>query len=177
LSGFLVRAIEPRGGSILRRYETIFISLADMSADETNELVERYKSIVTSLDGKIIRAEFWGKRKLAYPIEKRKEGFYVLFNFVGESKVVSEIERNFKIDEKILRYQTVKLSDQVDLEEIEKEIAEAQKKEPAPVVPPSVEKREEEGSDKAEDAEEEKEEPVTESTEKEIEEEKEEGEE
>jgi small subunit ribosomal protein S6 len=123
-----VRAIEPRGGSVLRRYETIFITLADMPAEETEALIERYKSIVTSLEGSMIKIEKWGKRKLAYPIEKRKEGFYVLFDFGGESKIVSEIERNFKIDDKIVRFQTVKIADSISQEEIEKELAESKKK-------------------------------------------------
>jgi small subunit ribosomal protein S6 len=123
-----VRAIEPRGGNALRRYETIFITLADMPAEETEELIERYKSIVTSLEGSMIKIEKWGKRKLAYPIEKRKEGFYVLFDFGGESKVVMEIERNFKIDDKVVRFQTVKIADSISPEEIEKELAESKRK-------------------------------------------------
>jgi small subunit ribosomal protein S6 len=123
-----VRAIEPRGGNALRRYETIFITLADMPAEETEELIERYASIVTSLEGRMIKIEKWGKRKLAYPIEKRKEGFYVLFDFGGESTIVSEIERNFKIDDKVVRFQTVKISDSITQEEIEKELAESKRK-------------------------------------------------
>ncbi len=112
----------------MRRYETIFITLADMPVEETEALIERYKSIVTSLEGSMIKVEKWGKRKLAYPIEKRKEGFYVLFDFGGESKVVSEIERNFKIDDKVIRFQTVKIADSISQEEIEKELAESKKK-------------------------------------------------
>jgi small subunit ribosomal protein S6 len=122
------RAIEPRGGNALRRYETIFITRADMPSDETEELIERYKSIVTSLEGSMIKIEKWGKRKLAYPIEKRKEGFYVLFDFGGESKIVLEIERNFKIDDKVVRFQTVKIADSITQEEIEKELAESKRK-------------------------------------------------
>jgi small subunit ribosomal protein S6 len=125
------RAIEPRGGNALRRYETIFITLADMSADETGELIERYKTIITSLEGRMLKIESWGKRKLAYPIEKRKEGFYVLFDFAGESAAVMEMERNFRIDDRIMRFQTVKIADSISPEEIEEELAEAKKKEEA----------------------------------------------
>ncbi|MBW2636176.1 MAG: 30S ribosomal protein S6 [Deltaproteobacteria bacterium] len=112
----------------MRRYETIFITLADMPAEETEALIERYKSIVTSLEGSMIKIEKWGKRKLAYPIEKRKEGFYVLFDFGGESAIVLEIERNFKIDDKVVRFQTVKIADSITQEEIEKELAESKRK-------------------------------------------------
>jgi len=99
-----------------------------MPSDEMDELIERYKSIVTSLEGSMIKIEKWGKRKLAYPIEKRKEGFYVLFDFGGESKIISEIERNFKIDDKVVRFQTVKIADSITQEEIEEELAESRRK-------------------------------------------------
>lgn len=190
-----VRALEPRGGNALRRYETIFIVRADMSVDETEELIERYKTIVTSHEGSMIKIEKWGKRKLAYPIEKRKEGFYVLFDFGGEREVVSEIERNFKIDDKVVRYQTVKIADSITQEEIEQELAEAKRKaeeeakrreeaearrreeaearkrEAEAAVPPPEEKPDESVDEEAEVVEE-KEESETEPAEAEVEEEK-----
>jgi small subunit ribosomal protein S6 len=76
-----------------------------------------------------VKVENWGKRRLAYPIEKRREGVYVRIDFVATFEVVSELERNFKIDDNVIRFQTVKLSDRVDLEEIEREIESARKNE------------------------------------------------
>jgi len=114
---------------MLRRYETIFIVRADLQSDEITSLVDRYTGIIVDMDGKIVKIENWGKRRLAYPIEKRREGFYVRVDFVAQYKVVTEVERNFKIDDNILRFQTVKLSDKVDMEEVEREIADAQKRE------------------------------------------------
>ncbi|MBW2632069.1 MAG: 30S ribosomal protein S6 [Deltaproteobacteria bacterium] len=114
---------------MLRRYETIFIVRSDLQSDEMNSLIDRYAGIIVSLDGKTIKVENWGKRRLAYPIEKMQDGVYVRIDFVARHKVVIEIERNFKIDDNVLRFQTVKLSDKVDLEEIEREIADALKKE------------------------------------------------
>ena len=139
LARFRIRAIEPRGGNIVRRYETIFIIHADLSSDEMTALVDRYAAIVTSFKGTIVKIDNWGKRRLAYHIEKRREGVYYLFDYVSGNEAVSELERNFKIDEKVMRYQTVKLSDKVDMDEIEKEIAAAQKKELPPETPPSEE--------------------------------------
>ena len=123
----------------MRRYETIFIIHADLSSDEITALVDRYAAIITTYKGTIVKIDNWGKRRLAYYIEKRREGVYYLFDYVSGSDAVAELERNFKIDEKVMRYQTVKLSDKVDMDEIEKEIAAAQKKELPPETPPSDE--------------------------------------
>jgi len=114
---------------MLRRYETIFIVRADLQSDETGSLIDRYAGIIEGMDGTIIEVENWGKRRLAYPIEKKREGVYVRIDFVAQDKVVTEVERNFRIDESILRFQTVKLSDKVDMEAIEREIADARKRE------------------------------------------------
>ena len=114
---------------MLRRYETIFIVRSDLQSDEMNSLIDRYTEIIVSLDGKTVKVENWGKRRLAYPIEKRQDGVYVRIDFVALHKVVIEMERNFKIDDNVMRFQTVKLSDKVDLEEIEREIEDARKKE------------------------------------------------
>lgn len=114
---------------MLRRYETIFIVRTDLQSDEMNSLIDRYAGIIASMDGKTVKVENWGKRRLAYPIEKMREGVYVRIDFVAQFKVVSEVERNFKIDDNVIRFQTVKLSDKVDLEEIEREIEDARKKE------------------------------------------------
>ena len=93
----------------MRRYETIFIVPADLPEDQTNALIERYRSLVVKNKGIVVKVEKWGKRKLAYEIKKQ----------------IRELERNFKIDDKILKFMTVKKGDQVDLAAIEKEIAAA----------------------------------------------------
>ena len=114
---------------MLRRYETIFIARSDLQSDEMSSLIDRYAGIVVSMDGKTVKVENWGKRRLAYPIEKMQDGVYVRIDYVATHKVVIEMERNFKIDDNVIRFQTVKLSDKVDLEEIEREIEDARKKE------------------------------------------------
>ena len=123
----------------LRRYEVIFISVDDLSVDEFENLLDRYKSIVTDLGGTIVKVDRWGKRRLAYQIQKRREGVYTLVNFVGEEKIVPELERNFRIDDRILRYLSVKLEDKVDMEQIEQEIAKAKEAEIPPEAPAPAE--------------------------------------
>ena len=106
---------------MLRRYEIIFIAHTDLSDDQLNELIERYKKIITNSKGVIVKIEKWGTRKLAYEIKKQTKGTYVLSDFVGKSSIIPEIERNFKIDDKILKFLTVVKDKEVDLEELEKE--------------------------------------------------------
>jgi small subunit ribosomal protein S6 len=105
----------------LRRYEILLIAHADLSDDDLNELIERYNNIITNSKGTIIKIDKWGTRKLAYEIKKQTKGTYILTDFVGKSDIVPELERNFKIDDKILKYLTVLKDDEVDLQELEKE--------------------------------------------------------
>lgn len=109
----------------MRRYETVIIVPADLPDDDIIILVDRYKSIITNQKGLVMKVEKWGKRKLAYEIKKHNRGFYVLIDFAGQSAVVAELERNLKIDDKILKFLTVKKIDQVNLEDLEKELAAA----------------------------------------------------
>ena len=106
---------------MLRRYEIIFIAHADLTDDQLSELIERYKKIITDSKGVIVKIEKWGTRKLAYEIKKQTKGTYVLTDFVGKVNIIPEIERNFKIDDKILKFLTVLKDKEVDLEELEKE--------------------------------------------------------
>ena len=161
---FSIRDKEPRGGNILRRYETIFITLADLSPEEMEGIIERYKTIITSQNGVVVRVDKWGKRKLAYPIQKRNDGNYILIDFVGEHEVLVEFERNLKYDENILRFQSVNLSDKVDMEEIEREIADA-REEVITDVAPEGEKIEEAGKESGEDDTSHAEEPLAEPSE------------
>lgn len=114
----------------MNRYDLIFIVQSDVPKDEIDVIIDRYKGIVTSLKGTIVKAEKWGVRRLAYKIEKQGRGFYVLLDFVGDSPVIRELERNLKFDDKVLRYQTVKRADQVKMADIEKEIAGLKKEKP-----------------------------------------------
>ena len=113
----------------MKRYETIFIVQVDLPTDELNSLIERYRAIVTALKGAIIKVEKWGKRKLAYEIKKQSNGYYVMIDFAGKSTIIDELERNFKIDDKILKFMTIMKDDNVDLATIEKEKQEESQRE------------------------------------------------
>jgi small subunit ribosomal protein S6 len=127
---------EPKGGSILRRYETIVITHADCPDDEIQSIIDKYKAIIESRKGLVVKIDKWGKRKLAYEIKKVSRGFYILFDFVGQADAVDELERNLNIDDKILKFMTVKTNDKVDMQEIEKEMTAPsanEKQEPQPI--------------------------------------------
>lgn len=129
----------------MRRYETILIAHVDLSEDDLSGLITRYGGIITGQKGILVKVERWGKRRLAYMIGKQARGFYILIDYAGVSDVVNELERNLKIDDKILKFMTVLKTERVDREVLEKEITDAlqkdEKKEapvPAPEAIPAI---------------------------------------
>jgi small subunit ribosomal protein S6 len=123
LPGLRVRAAEPEGGKTLKRYDLVFITLADLPNEDIDAIVERYTTIIKNMKGAVIRISRWGKRKLAYLIGKQSRGYYVMVDFAGTGSIVSELERNLKFDEKIIKYMTVKQADSITTEEIERAIS------------------------------------------------------
>jgi small subunit ribosomal protein S6 len=107
----------------LRRYETVFIIHPDLNDEEVAALTDRYCDIIASLKGVLVKVDRWGKRRLAYLIRKQAKGTYVLLDYAGSSAVVTEVERNFKIDDHVLKYMTILKSEQVSLQELEAEAA------------------------------------------------------
>ena len=103
----------------MRRYETIFILRPSQNEEEINAIIDNTESIITADQGKIIELDRWGMRKLAYPIKKEVQGFYVYIDYTSAPEAVSEIERKFRIDDSILRYMTVKTDDSLSPEELQ----------------------------------------------------------
>jgi small subunit ribosomal protein S6 len=87
---------------IVNSYETLFVIDADLTEEETKALVEKFQKLIAD-NGEISEVNEWGKRKLAYPINDKTEGYYVLINFKSESTLPLELERIFGITEGILR--------------------------------------------------------------------------
>ena len=102
----------------MRRYEQIYILRQSLSEDEINQVVENSNQIVLDDEGSIISVNKWGMRKLAYPIKKELQGYYVLADVAATPAAVAEIERKFRIDDSVLKYLTVKVSDSMTAEEI-----------------------------------------------------------
>jgi small subunit ribosomal protein S6 len=116
LAPSLERGLKNPRGDPMRKYETFFIVDPDLP-DEMNSVVDtKVQSIVTANGGEVLVYTPWGKRKLAYPIRKRTRGLYVLMEYSGGPDMVAELERNLRIDERILKFITVKLEDRFDPE-------------------------------------------------------------
>lgn len=105
----------------MRYYETIYIINPDLSDDETKEVITKFNDLLEKNKGVIIKVDEWGRRTLAYAIKKFNKGYYVLLQYCGEGNIIAGIERGLRLDEKILQYQTVKLSDDVNPEDLRAE--------------------------------------------------------
>ncbi|MGD8706820.1 MAG: 30S ribosomal protein S6 [Syntrophobacterales bacterium] len=111
----------------MRRYETLFIVTPDSSEEDLKAVATKIKGVVTGMNGIVASYDEQGRKKLAYSVKKQNKGYYVLMDYVGSADIVSELERNMRLDDRVLKYLTVKLADQVDPESIEPE-----KSEPVP---------------------------------------------
>jgi small subunit ribosomal protein S6 len=112
----------------LKRYEVIVIVKSDLNEEDITALIERCQAIITDRKGVIAKVDKWGKRRLAYEINKQKDGFYFLIDFAGDGPIVAELERNFKIDDRILKFMTVKKEGAVTREGMDQEVAAAEVK-------------------------------------------------
>ena len=92
----------------MRHYEVCFIVHPDQS-EQVPAMVERYKSLVTSRNGIIHRLEDWGRRQLAYPLQKIHKAHYVLMNIECDGETLAELEHAFKFNDAVLRHLTVKM--------------------------------------------------------------------
>ena len=107
---------ETQAAKRLREYETIFLVRPDLTDDNVDKLKERVRGIVNREGGKVIRFTVWGKKKTLYPIAKQPRAIYVHASYLGDTKLVAEIERNLRIFDEVTRYLSVKLADEVDPE-------------------------------------------------------------
>ena len=92
----------------MRHYEVVFIVHPDQS-EQVPGMVERYRAIVTAKSGSIHRLEDWGRRQLAYPIQKIHKAHYVLMNIECDGETLNELEHSFKFNDAVLRHLTVKM--------------------------------------------------------------------
>jgi small subunit ribosomal protein S6 len=90
-------------------YEAVFILHPVLSDDQVRETVEKFEGILKAKGGSLNHRENWGLKKLAYPIQKKKSGFYTLLEFNAPGELISEFELQLRRDERVMRYLTVKL--------------------------------------------------------------------
>ncbi len=106
---------EPRA----REYETIYIMRSSVEPDEADRIAGRVRETVLARGGKLIRVDNWGRRRLAYPIGKATRGAFVYVRYVGLNDMVAEVERNLRLIDDVVRFQTVLLKERVRVDDYE----------------------------------------------------------
>lgn len=110
----------------MRRYETIFIVDNDLSEEGRSPILEKLEDLIRQYNGLQVKVDEWGTKRLAYEIKKKARGYYVCLDYCGSGPLVNEIERFFRIDDRVLKYMTVVLDKDVDIENVKEEIAKAE---------------------------------------------------
>jgi small subunit ribosomal protein S6 len=98
-----------------KEYETIYVLRSDVDADTAETVQARVAEVVGRDSGKLVKVEAWGRRKLAYPVAKQKRGVYVYVKYVGRGGLVQELERNLKLQDVVLKFQTIQTQAEVDV--------------------------------------------------------------
>lgn len=92
----------------MRKYETLFILNPSLDEDAVNANVEKFKGVIENGEGTVDNVDLWGKRKLAYEINKLNEGYYILVNFTADPELPKELDRVFRITDGVIRHIIVK---------------------------------------------------------------------
>lgn len=92
----------------MNKYESLYVITPELEEEATKAIIEKFSGIIATNGGVIEGVDEWGKRRLAYPIDYKTEGYYVLVNFEAEGELPKELERNFNNDENILRFIVVR---------------------------------------------------------------------
>ena len=146
----------------MRTYESIFIVHPDVVGDDQVAIIDKYKKVLTDQGSEVLKVDNWGVRTLAYPVKKQTTGCYVLVVFDANPEVIAEFERRMRIDDKVIKFQTVMLEngyeapvveeapeEKAPQEAAEATAAQAEKTEEAPEAPAETETSEEETKEEA----------------------------
>jgi small subunit ribosomal protein S6 len=116
----------------MRWYETVFIVNPELSEEQRQPVFDKLKGLVSQDQGMLVKFDEWGHKRLAYEIKKHTRGYYVLMEFCGDGALVKEIERNMRLDDRVLKYMTVLKDKAVDVEAVKAEIEAAKEQESKP---------------------------------------------
>jgi small subunit ribosomal protein S6 len=112
----------------MRRYEGVVITDPDLPEEQREQVFSRVLDLIPQAGGFLVERDDWGVRKLAYAIRKKPRGYYVRLDFCGNGAMVDEMERFYRIDDRVLKYMTVLLEKDVDVERLKEEVAAAEQK-------------------------------------------------
>ncbi|MBQ7456314.1 MAG: 30S ribosomal protein S6 [Desulfovibrio sp.] len=102
----------------MRKFETLLLLSPELGSDSRESLLSTFVAVIEREGGKLITADHWGMRDLAYPVHKVMRGYYVRLEYVGPAPLVAELERNIRNSDGIFKFLTVKLADNVASEEV-----------------------------------------------------------
>lgn len=124
----------------MRIYEELFIVRPDATDEEIDPFIEQLTNVITARDGKVDKTEKWGVRKLAYRVEKRNEGYYVLLQFTAGPDIVKELERRLRVSDMVMKFITVRIDEKLKKIEKRKKAREkrAARRPAPPVAAPSL---------------------------------------
>jgi small subunit ribosomal protein S6 len=108
----------------MKRYETFVILDPDLSEENRKPVIEKINDLILQKNGLLVEKDEWGARKLAYEIKKKIRGYYILLDYCGTGSLVSEIERSCRIDDRVIKYMTIQIENEVDIDRIKKEMEE-----------------------------------------------------
>ncbi|MBK6807316.1 MAG: 30S ribosomal protein S6 [Sandaracinaceae bacterium] len=97
-----------------REYETIYILRPNVDSAEAEKVATRVREVMGRLNATLTKVDTWGKRRMAYPIQKHTRGIYVYLRYVGFGDIVAELERNLRLLDAVMRFQTIVLADKID---------------------------------------------------------------
>ncbi len=113
----------------MRRYETIVIVDPDIGEEKRTPVFDRIRELVPQKGGLLVELDEWGSRKMAYEIKKKKRGYYLRVDYCGTGALVDEMERQFRIDDRVLKYMTILLEDDADMARIQEKMSQAEEAE------------------------------------------------
>ena len=120
-------AIKPKGNN-MNCYETLFVVKPTLTEEEIAATITKVKDVLAKEGAELVATDDMGMRKLAYPVEKNDRGYYTVLFYKGAGTIISELERNLKINEDIIKFLTVKYSKNKEIAQFDKLVAAANKK-------------------------------------------------
>ena len=97
-----------------REYETVSILRPDTGKPQIKALIERIQAVVDKQGGGLVKIDSWGMRVLAYPVAHQRKGIYLYWRFLGGSDMVAEVERNMRLSDRVMRFYSIRVDDDVD---------------------------------------------------------------
>ena len=96
----------------MRRYETIFIASPVLTDEQVDELVRNFEGIIAEQGGELLKTDKWGRKKLAYEVQKFSEGYYTLFEMNAGSNLIAELERRMRNHDSVIKFLSVRMDEQ-----------------------------------------------------------------